>query len=185
MIYVHQVLLGLDFLHSQGVIHRDIKGDNILTTKDGEIKLADFGVSVMLEQTMTCGESKHISFAGTPFWMAPEVIQGETVTAASDIWSLGCTIIELLTGKPPYFELNQYTAMTKIVNEKSPPIPKDISDQLRDFLQLCFEKEPSRRISAKGLLKHEWMGQVEKESLIQEIIQMNGSSLNLLPESIT
>jgi serine/threonine protein kinase len=101
-------LQGLLYLHSQGVIHRDIKGDNILTTKDGEIKLADFGVSVILEQSANNlgHESKSFSFAGTPFWMAPEVIQGGKVTAASDIWSLGCTILELLTGKPPYFDLN-------------------------------------------------------------------------------
>lgn len=79
------------------------------------------------------------SFAGTPYWMAPEVIQESSeVTAACDIWSLGCTVIELLTGKPPYFDLNQFTAMTKIVYEDRPPLPKDISEEMTDFLVRCF-----------------------------------------------
>ena len=108
IIYIQQVLQGLEFLHSKNCIHRDIKGGNILTTKDGEVKLADFGVAMILnsEQNSTHAH-KNISFAGTPYWMAPEVIQENAeVTSACDIWSLGCTVIELLTGKPPYYDLN-------------------------------------------------------------------------------
>ena len=94
-IYMSQVLHGLLYLHEQGVIHRDIKGANILTTKYGLVKLADFGVAT---RTTTFHES---SVVGTPYWMAPEVIELSGATTASDIWSLGCTVIELLDGKPP------------------------------------------------------------------------------------
>jgi serine/threonine protein kinase len=84
------------------VIHRDIKGGNILTTKEGIVKLADFGVATKLTDT-----SNNDSFAGTPYWMAPEVIEmSGQVTSACDIWSLGCTVLELITGRPPYFDLN-------------------------------------------------------------------------------
>ena len=93
-------------MHSQGVIHRDIKGGNILTTKDGIVKLADFGVATKLTDT-----EKNNSFAGTPYWMAPEIIEMSQVKSACDIWSLGCTVIELLTGKPPYYDFNCYAAM--------------------------------------------------------------------------
>lgn len=93
-------------------------------------------------------QNKNISFAGTPYWMAPEVIsENAEVTSACDIWSLGCTVIELLTGKPPYFELNQFTAMIKIVYE-TVPLPEGISEEMKDFLKLCFQKEPSNRQTA-------------------------------------
>ena len=109
--YVQQVLLGLDYLHSQGVIHRDIKGGNILTTKDGIVKLADFGVATNLTES-----EKSNSVVGTPYWMAPEVIEiSGQITSACDIWSLGCTVIELLTTNPPYSNLNPCSAMIKIV----------------------------------------------------------------------
>jgi serine/threonine protein kinase len=84
------------------VIHRDIKGANILTTKDGIVKLADFGVATKLTDT-----ERSNSFAGTPYWMAPEVIEmSGHITSACDIWSVGCTVLELLKGTPPYFEAN-------------------------------------------------------------------------------
>lgn len=104
-LYTSQVLQGLLFLHEQGVIHRDIKGANILTTKEGLVKLADFGVATKA-QGLTEG-----SVVGTPYWMAPEVIELSGATTASDIWSLGCTVIELLDGKPPYHRLAPMPAL--------------------------------------------------------------------------
>ena len=92
-----------------------------------------------------------MSFAGTPYWMAPEVIQeGSTPTFSCDIWSLGCTVIELLNEKPPYFDLNPWTALIKIVNETEEPIPipEGISDDANDFLQKCFIRDPDLRPSA-------------------------------------
>ena len=120
-IYMSQVLHGLLYLHEQGVIHRDIKGANILTTKQGLVKLADFGVAT---RTNTFHES---SVVGTPYWMAPEVIELSGATTASDIWSLGCTVIELLDGKPPYHKLQAMHALFRIVNDDHPPLPEGAS----------------------------------------------------------
>ena len=116
-----QVLNGLLYLHEQGVIHRDIKGANILTTKQGLVKLADFGVAT---RTSTLHES---SVVGTPYWMAPEVIELSGATTAADIWSLGCTVIELLDGKPPYHKLQPMHALFRIVNDDHPPLPEGAS----------------------------------------------------------
>ena len=120
-LYMSQVLQGLQYLHDQGVIHRDIKGANILTTKQGLVKLADFGVA---SRTTGLHES---SVVGTPYWMAPEVIELSGATTASDIWSLGCTVIELLDGKPPYHKLQPMPALFRIVNDDHPPLPQGAS----------------------------------------------------------
>jgi serine/threonine protein kinase len=159
----------LDYLHEQGVLHRDIKGANILTTKDGQVKLADFGVAVKMTEKVLSGklmddDGMELEAAGTPFWMAPEVIERATPTSACDIWSVGCTVVELLMGKPPYFDLKAIQAMYRIVTDDSPPIPDIISDSLRDFLGLCFEKDPSIRSPAAVLLQHPWL-QKSRESL--------------------
>ena len=115
-----QVLQGLQYLHDQGVIHRDIKGANILTTKDGTVKLADFGVST---STLTNGQDKEAQVVGTPYWMAPEIIQLSGASPASDIWSVGATVIELLQGRPPYHNLAAMPALFAIVNDDHPPLP--------------------------------------------------------------
>lgn len=98
--YVVKILEGLHYLHKSQVVHCDLKAANILTTKTGNIKLSDFGVSLNLRAM----EREH-SVAGTPNWMAPEVIELKGASPKSDIWSLGCTVIELLTGRPPYGEI--------------------------------------------------------------------------------
>ncbi|CAL3971303.1 hypothetical protein PZA11_007826 [Diplocarpon coronariae] len=152
-VYMGQILLGLQYLHDQGVIHRDIKGANILTTKDGKVKLADFGVST---STLT-GADKEAQVVGTPYWMAPEIIQLSGATPASDIWSLGCTVIELLEGKPPYHKLAPMPALFAIVNDDHPPLPEGVSPAARDFLIQCFQKDPNLRVSARKLLKHAWI----------------------------
>ncbi|THC87729.1 hypothetical protein EYZ11_012827 [Aspergillus tanneri] len=146
-----QVLHGLLYLHEQGVIHRDIKGANILTTKQGLVKLADFGVA-----SRTTGLSES-SVVGTPYWMAPEVIELSGATTASDIWSLGCTVIELLEGKPPYYNLQPMPALFRIVNDDHPPLPQGASPAVKDFLMQCFQKDPNLRVSARKLLKHPWI----------------------------
>ncbi|KAJ5745429.1 hypothetical protein N7520_010611 [Penicillium odoratum] len=150
-LYMSQVLHGLLYLHEQGVIHRDIKGANILTTKEGLVKLADFGVA-----SRTTGPSES-SVVGTPYWMAPEVIELSGATTASDIWSLGCTVIELLEGKPPYHNLQPMPALFRIVNDDHPPLPQGASPAVKDFLMQCFQKDPNLRVSAKKLLKHPWI----------------------------
>ncbi|ODA80767.1 hypothetical protein RJ55_03726 [Drechmeria coniospora] len=153
-VYMTQVLQGLQYLHDQGVIHRDIKGANILTTKDGTVKLADFGVST---STLASGQDKEAQVVGTPYWMAPEIIQLSGASSASDIWSVGCTVIELLQGKPPYHNLAAMPALFAIVNDDHPPLPEGISAAARDFLMQCFQKDPNLRVSARKLLRHAWI----------------------------
>lgn len=111
------MLHGLQYLHEQGVLHRDIKGANILTTKDGHVKLADFGVAIRLNAHPPLGEGEdedkegreeEVDVVGSPYWMAPEVIEMNAPTSACDVWSLGCTCLELMSGgKPPYFHLGR------------------------------------------------------------------------------
>lgn len=152
--YTRQVLQGLEYLHNQGVIHRDIKSSNILSTKDGVIKLSDFGVA-------TKEAGKLHSVVGTPYWMAPEVIEMDERSPACDIWSLGCLVLELQTKNPPYFDLNPMAAMYRIVQDDHPPLPPDISPRMQDFLTHCFRKNPQMRPDARSLLKHKWITQYD------------------------
>lgn len=173
-LFISQVLQGLKYLHSQGVVHRDIKGANLLTTKDGTVKLADFGVAMKLTES-----TKSMSIVGTPYWMAPEIVeQTGRCTTSCDIWSLGCTVIELLTGKPPYFDLEPMSALYRIVQDEYPPIPPVVSNELKDFLTLCFQKEPFFRKSAQDLLSHPWLAKAHKrlseaneESSVEDLSQ--------------
>ncbi|ORY31435.1 hypothetical protein BCR39DRAFT_571401 [Naematelia encephala] len=154
-VYISQVLEGLIYLHDQGVIHRDIKGANILTNKDGSVKLADFGVS-----SRTAGpklEENDNEVVGSPYWMAPEVIEQSGASTASDIWSVGCVVVELLEGKPPYGDLAPMQALWRIVQDESMKLPDGASPVVRDFLYQCFQKDPNLRVSAKKLLRHPWM----------------------------
>ncbi|MCO5557593.1 hypothetical protein L7F22_011159 [Adiantum nelumboides] len=159
-VYISQVLEGLVYLHEQGVIHRDIKGANILTTKEGLVKLADFGVATKLTEA----DVNTDSVVGTPYWMAPEVIVMSGVSAASDIWSMGCTVIELLTCVPPYYDLQPMTALYRIVEEEHPPIPEHVSPPLADFLHQCFRKDAKLRPDAKTLLQHPWIQNSRRSS---------------------
>ncbi|KAI8606109.1 hypothetical protein EDD21DRAFT_361865 [Dissophora ornata] len=156
--YITQVLDGLVYLHDQGVIHRDIKGANILATKDGLVKLADFGVATL------SNDVGDMSVAGTPYWMAPEIIELSGATTASDIWSVGCTVIELLDGEPPYHDLPPMGALYRIVQDDHPPIPESVSATVRDFLMQCFQKDCNLRVSAKKLSKHAWIQMSKKKA---------------------
>ncbi|PWN90460.1 hypothetical protein FA10DRAFT_241235, partial [Acaromyces ingoldii] len=156
-VYILQVLEGLVYLHDQGVIHRDIKGANILTTKDGSVKLADFGVA-----TKTTALSNG-SVVGSPYWMAPEVIDQSGATTASDVWSVGCVVIELLEGKPPYHFLDPMPALFRIVQDDCPPLPEGASPIVKDFLMHCFQKDVNLRISARKLSRHPWMMSARKQ----------------------
>ncbi|KAJ7644441.1 hypothetical protein FB45DRAFT_897923 [Roridomyces roridus] len=156
-VYISQVLEGLMYLHDQGVIHRDIKGANILTNKDGTVKLADFGVA---SNTTSVNDG---AVVGSPYWMAPEVIEQSGATTASDIWSVGCVVIELLEGHPPYHTLDPMPALFRIVQDDCPPIPEGASPIVKDFLYHCFQKDCNLRISAKKLLRHPWMAAVRRQ----------------------
>jgi len=145
-VFTRQVLQALVYLHARGVIHRDLKAANILLNRRGDVKLADFGVAAVMSDT-----DKHFTIVGSPYWMAPEIIQATGHSTLSDIWSLGCTVIELLTGEPPFFGLNPMTAMFKIV-QSAAPIPPGLSPTMKAFLEKCFRKDPELRPPASDLL---------------------------------
>jgi serine/threonine protein kinase len=145
--YIKQILEGLAYLHSRGVIHRDIKCGNVLVTKEGSIKLADFGIAMKLGDPSAPA-------VGSPYWMAPEVIELKGSGSACDIWALGCTIIELLTGSPPYFEFNQVQAMFCMVENERPPFPSNMSPEMESFLTCCFKRDPEERSTARQLRRH-------------------------------
>ncbi|XP_071693816.1 MAP3K epsilon protein kinase 1-like isoform X2 [Rutidosis leptorrhynchoides] len=177
-VYIAQVLEGLAYLHEQGVIHRDIKGANILTTKEGLVKLADFGVATKLTEA----DINTHSVVGTPYWMAPEVIEMSGVCAASDIWSVGCTVIELLTCIPPYYDLQPMPALFRIVQDESPPIPDSLSPGITDFLHQCFKKDAKLRPDAKTLLSHPWIQyslQNSRRVVLQSSLRHSGTLRNL------
>ncbi|CAG8611906.1 10892_t:CDS:2, partial [Dentiscutata erythropus] len=154
-VYIKQVLEGLRYLHDQGVIHRDIKGANILATKEGLVKLADFGVATTKSDA---------NVVGSPYWMAPEIIELSGATTSSDIWSVGCVVVELLEGKPPYHHLDPMPALFRIVQDEHPPLPETASPVVKDFLMQCFQKDSNLRVSAKKLLKHPWIISIQKKS---------------------
>ncbi|KAK1586669.1 hypothetical protein Q3G72_004882 [Acer saccharum] len=149
--YTRQILLGLAFLHARNTVHRDIKGANILVDPNGEIKLADFG---MAKHITSC--SSMLSFKGSPYWMAPEVVMntnGYSLTV--DIWSLGCTVLEMATSKPPWSQYEGVAAIFKIGNSKDvPDIPDHLSTDAKSFIKLCLQRDPSARPTASQLLDH-------------------------------
>ncbi|KAJ7672369.1 hypothetical protein DFH06DRAFT_91381 [Mycena polygramma] len=153
--YVVKILEGLHYLHSSDVVHCDLKAANILVTKNGNVKLSDFGVSLNLRAM----EREIKDMAGTPpNWMAPEVIELKGASPKSDIWSLACTVVELLTGLPPYGEIaNSMSVMFRIVEDDMPPLPEGCSHLLEDFLTQCFNKDPTKRPSAEFLCEHQWL----------------------------
>ncbi|KAJ1983690.1 Protein kinase of the Mitotic Exit Network [Dimargaris verticillata] len=184
-VYLRQVLLGLNYLHNQGIIHRDIKGANVLTTKTGQVKLADFGISTLMgEETSVLtavstlsltnragsasGKSERHQSVGSPYWMAPEVIELNGATTASDIWSLGCTIIELLQAEPPHSQLSTMAALFRMVQDDHPPWPATISPRVAHFLRQCFHKQPHQRATAKALLQHPWIVQASRASPVPQ-----------------
>ncbi|KAL5554653.1 hypothetical protein UlMin_042054 [Ulmus minor] len=150
--YTRQILQGLKYLHDRNVIHRDIKCANILVDASGSVKLADFG----LAKVTKLNDVK--SLQGTPFWMAPEVVdpkQGYGLPA--DIWSLGCTVLEMLTRKFPYSELEVFQAMFKIAKGEPPSVPDSLSNDARDFIRKCLQVNPDARATAAELLNHSFV----------------------------
>ncbi|KAI0244145.1 Suppressor of Sensor Kinase (SLN1) [Massospora cicadina] len=163
-IYTFQMLQGLEYLHDKGVLHRDIKPDNLLLDHIGVIKFVDFGASKVIAQNRTLAKSTKAgvnkSLTGTPMYMAPEVITGGNrgTQGAQDIWSLGCCVLEMVTGKRPWSNLDNEWAIMYHVASGHPPLPdpSQISPQGMDFLKSCFIAQPAQRPSAKTLLAHPW-----------------------------
>uniref|UniRef100_A0AAZ3RFB6 Mitogen-activated protein kinase kinase kinase 2 n=1 Tax=Oncorhynchus tshawytscha TaxID=74940 RepID=A0AAZ3RFB6_ONCTS len=151
--YTHQILEGVSYLHSNMIVHRDIKGANILRDSVGNVKLGDFGASRRL-QTICLSGTGIKSVTGTPYWMSPEVISGEGYGRKADIWSVGCTVVEMLTQRPPWAEFEAMAAIFKIATQPTnPSLPVHVSDHGRDFLKRIFV-ESKLRPSADDLLRH-------------------------------
>ncbi|KAG6421626.1 hypothetical protein SASPL_118183 [Salvia splendens] len=153
--FTRHILFGLAYLHAKKTIHRDIKGANLLVDACGVVKLADFGMAKHMH-----GQTANLSLKGSPYWMAPELLQTTMQTDASwdmalavDIWSLGCTIIEMMDGKPPWSEYEGAAALFKVLKE-TPPLPQTMSAEGKDFLQCCFRRNPADRPTATNLLDH-------------------------------
>mmetsp|Transcript_25343 Transcript_25343/g.25568 ORF Transcript_25343/g.25568 Transcript_25343/m.25568 type:complete len:573 (+) Transcript_25343:274-1992(+) len=148
-------VLGLHHLHSNRSIHRDLKAGNILLTADGVAKLADFGVSAQLTNTM----QKRKTVIGTPFWMAPEVIQETSYDDRADIWSLGITAIELCEGQPPHYNVHPMRAIFMIPMKPAPTLkdPAMWSAEMIDFIGRCLTKKMEERGTTKELLEHRWV----------------------------
>lgn len=157
-----QVLEGLKYLHSNGILHRDLKADNLLIEIDGTCKISDFGISKRSQDIYS--NDAEMSMQGSIFWMAPEVIHSmvedkkQGYSAKIDIWSLGCVMLEMFAGQRPWSNEAVVSAIYKIGKTKlAPPIPNDLSSEAKDFLNRCFTTDSQKRPTAKELLDHEFM----------------------------
>uniref|UniRef100_A0A803L087 mitogen-activated protein kinase kinase kinase n=1 Tax=Chenopodium quinoa TaxID=63459 RepID=A0A803L087_CHEQI len=171
--YTRQILLGLKYLHDKNVVHRDIKSGNILVASNGTVKLADFGLAkaTRLNDLKSC--------KGTAFWMAPEVVNHENkgYGLPADIWSLGCTVLEMLTGHVPYYPLEFAQAIYRIGKGAAPPIPDTLSKDGRDFIQQCLRVNPNDRPTAAELLEHSFLRKQLYAPLGSESPMMRGKSI--------
>jgi mitogen-activated protein kinase kinase kinase len=161
--FVRQIMEGLAYLHGRDIIHRDIKGANVLVDNKGGIKISDFGISkradVASASQLPGSGLNRPSLQGSVFWMAPEVVRQSAHTKKADIWSLGCLIVEMFTGARPFPDKSQLQALFAIgSNQVKPTIPEGISDAAKNFLNKTFEIDHEKRPSAEDLLKDKFMG---------------------------
>ncbi|XP_065859967.1 mitogen-activated protein kinase kinase kinase 18-like [Euphorbia lathyris] len=154
-LYTRNIILGLDYLHTKGLAHCDIKGQNILITKQGA-KITDFGCTRFVEEVPV--------FCGTPAFVSPEVARGEEQGSPADVWALGCTIIEMATGKIPWSEYTDdpISALYKIgFSQEMPEFPMWLSEKGTDFLSKCLTRDPRERWTTKELLDHPFLDEKE------------------------
>ncbi|KAG4101129.1 serine/threonine kinase 3 [Neocallimastix lanati (nom. inval.)] len=167
-IVIKSTLQGLAYMHSHMKIHRDIKAGNILLNSRGEAKLADFGVSGQLSNST----AKRNTVIGTPYWMAPEVIQESGYGVSADIWSLGITCIEMAQGYPPYNNIHPMRAIFVIPSRPPPTLEQKekFSDEFNEFIALCLVKKPEERMTATQLLETPFIKHAKSEVILEGII---------------
>lgn len=190
-VITREVLVALNYIHSLGIIHRDLKAANLLVTRTGQVMLCDFGVAASFVQGSARG--KRSTFIGTPYWMAPEVIlEGKTYDCKADIWSLGITVYEMVTGNPPYSQHDQQQAISLIPKNQPPRLPDQAgySSLLQEFVAVCLDVEPRDRLPADELARTRWIKNHAKipVSILTELLvmynkwtQAGGTRASLLP----
>ena len=172
-LYTREILEGLKYLHKNGIVHSDLKCKNVLLGSRGNVKLADFGCARKISNQIgdEASMKSFNSVVGTPLWMAPEVLRNEGTGFSADIWSFGCTVIEMATGKSPWGDgiSNPMAVVLKIAcGNEIPPFPRQFSQEGLDFLGKCLERNPEKRWTAEELLKHPFVssGKLEEKNSI-------------------
>ncbi|CAG9336267.1 unnamed protein product [Blepharisma stoltei] len=180
--YGQQLLEGLAYLHENFVIHRDLKSANVLIASTGQVKLSDFGSSRQFEEL---GTKVSKSLKGSPYWMAPEIVMREGHSYSADIWSYGCLLIEIASGRPPW---SDFTRDAKEVlrlislSHSLPTIPK-VSQSLQDLILKCLNRDPQLRPSARELLRHDFFRAIEDET-VTSTIPVKSEQRSLQKESL-
>ncbi|KAI8813343.1 kinase-like domain-containing protein, partial [Cladochytrium replicatum] len=168
-VIAREVLMALVYLHkSANIVHRDIKAANILLTGEGRVQLCDFGVAGQI----TMSSLRRTSFVGTPYWMAPEVINRAQYDYKADVWSFGITIIELATGNPPLAEFDPRRAIFMIPRTNPPRLGEGpFSPALREFVSLCLQEDPAERLTAEELLRTKFIrSAIKSTTILQDLI---------------